>query len=220
MTRASLALLLSLPLLGGCSSDGSSNYSQIWQVIRNSVSGRFDNRKVTRDQAASIPYASMGWQLKGDNQNIIVLATDSGGRLLWTSAAHIVLVTQEGRLVRSVGLGHDLGSLTPRGGGDLPAPAQALHGAYSSSRLADYPDIDRYGVGIDCRTHVAGRQTIASLGRAIATTRVDEDCDSPTLRWHFTDHYWVDGDGTVWRTSQHIHPSQEELETVLFRPPG
>ena len=122
MKRASLALLLSLPLLGGCSSDGSSNYSQIWQVIRNSVSGSFGNRKVTRDQAASIPYASMSWHLKGDNQNIIVLATDSGGRRLWTAAAHSVLVTQEGRLVRSVGLGHDLGSLTPRGGDSSKHP--------------------------------------------------------------------------------------------------
>lgn len=207
--------------LAGCSSASESSYSQVWKVVRGSVSASFGDSRVTLSQAAAIPYASMGWRLKDGNQALIVLATDTDGQLLWTSAAHVVLVTRDGRLVRSVGLPHDLGGLTPKGAATLPAPAAARLAAFRSMRLADYPDIGQYGVEIDCQARVAGRQTIAILNRQIATTRVDENCYSPTLRWRFTDNYWLDNDdNTVWRTRQHFHPREAWIETELFRPPG
>jgi hypothetical protein len=222
VTRAAQCLaLVSLALLGGCESQDGSNYAQMWKILRASVAAGFGDQKITRDQAAAIPYASMGWRVGGGNQMLVVLATDNGGQLMWTSAARIVLVTRDGRLMRSVGLAHDLGGTTAKGGGNLPAPATALAGAFSSSRLADYPDTGRYSVPINCTTRVAGPQAISILGRALATIRVDEACSSPSLRWRFTDRYWIDPkDGTVWRTLQHVHPGEDALETELLRPPG
>src|SRR6202008_3436431 len=100
--------------VAGCSSAGSgnTNYSQFYKMMRQSLSASFGNVRVTRDQAAAIPYASMGYALDGGNQIMLVLATDSGGEMLWTSAAHIVIVTRQGRIVRTLGFGHDLSSLT------------------------------------------------------------------------------------------------------------
>jgi len=215
------ALALGVLLLGGCTSTGDSNYSQVWQVLRDSVKASFGDAKVTRDQAAAVPYASMGWRLGKGPQSLIVLATDKDGQRLWTSSARIVLVTQDGRLVRSVGLPHDLGGLNPRNASALPPPAQALTAPYRNTRLADYPDMGRYGVTIDCQTHAVARQNITILGRVLSATLVQEDCDAQALRWHFQDQYWVDPtDGTVWRSRQHIHPQDDILETELFRPPG
>jgi len=90
-----------------CSSSNSGNtsYAQFFQVIRQSWTASWGNARVTREQAAAIPYASLGYSLDGGNQDILVLATDSGGDLLWTSAAHVVIVTRDGRIVRTVGLG-------------------------------------------------------------------------------------------------------------------
>lgn len=218
--RRALAVMAALGL-GACSSTGDGAYSQVGTLLRDSIAASFGNQRVSRSQAAAIPYASMGWRLGSNNQNMIILATDTGGQLMWTSGAHIVLVTRDGRLVRSVGLVYDAGGMAPRNGTALPPPAAALKGAFTSQRLVDYPDIGNYGVDLTCRSHAAGRQSINILGRAITTVRVDEDCHSAALRWNFTDSYWVDpDDGTVWRARQHIHPRQEILEMVLFRPPG
>lgn len=208
-------------LLAGCNSSGNSTYSQFYKIAKQSVAASFGNVRVTREQAAAIPYASIGYSLDGGNQNILVLATDNGGEQLWTAATHVVLVIRDGRIVRSVGLGNDLAGSSTRESGGLPAPAAAVQAPFTSTRLRDYPDSGQYGVSLTCRSSARGRETIKLLGQAIDTVRVDEACTSSTLHWSFVDTYWVDAQsGLAWRTRQHIHPKAGMLETEVFRPPG
>ncbi len=211
-----------LMFLAGCSSadSGNTNYAQFYQLAKQSLSASFGNVRVTRDQAASIPYASMGYSQDGGNQMLLVLATNSGGELLWTGSSHAVIVTRDGRIVRTVGQGHDLAGLTMRNG-VAPAPATAVRGAFTSVRLEDFPELGIYGAQITCRAHLVGQQKIDVLGQPIPTNRVDEACRSREPDWSFVDTYWVDPDnGLVWRSRQHIHPKGGEIETELFRPPG
>jgi len=220
-TRRGLAAA-ALLLLAGCSSadSGNSNYAQFYQLAKQSISASFGNVLVTRDQAASIPYASMGYRLDDGNQMLLVLATDSGGELLWTGPSHAVISTRDGRIVRTVGMEHDLAGITMRNGTALP-PAAAVHGAFSTTRLEDFPELGVYGAQVSCRAHLVGQQRINILGQAVSTNRVDEVCQSRKPDWSFVDIYWVDPDnGLVWRSRQHIHPKGGEIETELFRPPG
>ncbi len=222
-SRAVTAIAGMALLAGGCSSSssGNTNYQQFYQVLRQSFSASFGNVRVTRQQAAAIPYASMGYTQGGGNQNLLVLGTDSGGELLWTSSAHVVIVTRDGRIVRTVGLGHDLSGLTTRDQKPLPAPAEAIRGPIVSVRLEDFSEHGLYGVLVSCRAHSVGRQSIKILGQAIPSLRVDEICTSRKPEWSFTDNFWVDGDnGLVWRSRQHIDPDGGILETEIFRPPG
>lgn len=195
---------------------------QYFQVIRQTVrGGGFGKSSVTLKEAAAIPYASMGWRLDGGRQSIIVLATDNAQGQLWTSAAHIVLLTQDGRIKRTVGLPHDLAALAPRGGDAMTPPSRALTGAYSELRSADFPDINAFGAALSCRGMMRGAQMVTILGKKISTARVEEHCDSPALGWSFTNTYWIDRDtGFVWRSVQHIHPKGGTIETEIFRPPG
>jgi len=206
-----------------CSSSNSGNtsYAQFFQIIRQSWTASFGNARITREQAAAIPYASLGYNLEGGNQDILVLATDSGGDLLWTSAAHVVIVTRDGRIVRTLGLGRDLSNVTSRDQSGLPSPAAAVRVPFSSTRLEDFPDLGLYGVRLSCQTRLGGRQSIKILGQTIAALRVDEACNSRNPDWSFTDSFWVDKDsGFVWRSRQHVHPKGLLVETEIFRPPG
>ena len=215
---AALALLAA-----GCSSSnsGNTNYSQFYQIMRQSLSASFGNMRVTREQAAAIPYATLGYSLDGGNQIILILATDNGGELLWTSAAHVVIVTRDGRIVRTLGLGHDLSGLTARDNAAPAAPAAAIQAPFTTTRLEDFPELGLYGVIVSCRAHAVGRQAIKILGQAVSTIRVDEACQSRKPEWSFVDSYWVDGDnGLVWRSRQHVHPKGGVIETEIFRPPG
>ncbi len=210
-------------LLASCSSSGSgnTNYTQFYQLMRESLTASFGKIRVTRDQAASVAYASMGYSLDGGNQAMLILATDSGGELLWTSSAHVVIVTREGRIVRTLGLDHDLSGLTSSNNSPAPAPAAAIQAPFTSTRLEDFPELGFYGVEVSCRASVIGRQSIKILGQAVPTVRVDESCRSSRPEWSFTDNFWVDGDsGLVWRSRQHVHPKGGVVETEIFRPPG
>jgi hypothetical protein len=210
-------------LATACSSGepGNTNYSQFYQILRQSLSSSFGKVRVTHDQAAAIPYASIGYSLNGGNQGLLVLGTDSGGELLWTSSSHVVIVTRDGRIVRTVGLGKDLSGVTARNNLATPAPSAAIHAPFTSARQEDFPELGLYGILVSCRAHLVGRQSIKILGQAIPTFRVDESCNSLKPDWSFMDTFWVDGDsGLVWRSQQHIHPKGDVVETEIFRPPG
>ena len=209
--------------LASCSSSnsGNTNYTQFYQLMRQSLSASFGKIRVTRDQAASVAYASMGYSMDGGNQGMLILATDSGDELLWTSSAHVVIVTRQGRIVRTLGLDHDLSGLTTRNNAPPTPPAAAIQAPFASTRLQDFPELGLYGIEVSCRAHMVGRQSITILGQTVPTVRVDETCRSNQPDWSFTDNFWVDGDnGLVWRSRQHVNPKGGTVETEIFRPPG
>lgn len=214
------ALFVAL-LLTGCSSGGNSDYKAYFQLMRQSVHGAMGDGAITRAEAAAVPYASMGVRIGDGPENLIVLASDTGGDLLWTSKTRIVIVTRDGRIVRTVGLTHDMGSLAPQTGQTLPSPAQALKQAYVTTRSMDFPDIGAYAVIIVCSSVSVGADSVTILGNRIATARVDEHCSSVARNWDFTDSYWVDPQNAfVWRARQHLHPDGDILTTEILRPPG
>ena len=216
-----LALAAAMLVLAGCSSSGTTDYAQYYQALRQGVAASFGGARITKTQAAAIPYASMGYRLNDGAEQLLVLATDTNGEQLWTSGAHIVIVTRGGRIMRTVGLPHDVAAVTPSAGQELPALLTALKGKLTYSRLEDFPDISTYGATISCTTLPRGLQTIVILGRGISTVRIDEVCRSPSLDWAFTDSYWLDRQsGLAWRSIQHIHPNAGKIETEILRPPG
>lgn len=211
-----------LLLLGACSSSSSSdnNYAQFYQLIKQSLAASFGKVKITREQAAAIPYASIGYSVNGGNQKLLILATDSGGDLLWTSPSHVVIVTRDGRIIRTVGLGNDLSAFTVQGG-SLPPPSAAVLGAYTRTRLEDFPKLGLYGVTATCRTRFIGQQKIDILGQSIQTDRIEEACRSHSPDWSFQDTYWIDPEnGLVWLSRQHLNPKGDIVETEILRPPG
>jgi hypothetical protein len=214
-----LAVLLSV---SGCDSTGTSDYSQYYQAVRQSVAGSFGgNTHVTKDQAAAISYASIGYRVNDGPEQLLVLATDSGGEQLWTSAAHVVIVTRGGRIVRTVGLSHDLAAVTPQRGQQLSLPADATSRSLTTTRLEDFPNIPIYGAAVKCTASPQGPETIVLLGRGVTTIKVNETCSSNVLDWSFTDSYWVDPQNSlVWRSIQHVSPKGEKVEVETLRPPG
>ena len=206
--------------LAGCSTQNN-DYSQYFQLMGSSFSGAFGSRAITRAQAAAIPYATIGYRLNGGEENLLVLATDTNGERLWTASSHVVLVTRDGRLIRTVGLPDNIASVTPSLSTAMASPGQVLKSAFTSIRSADFPDEGRYSVSISCKTVSTGRVAITILGKALDTVRADETCESSALGWSFRDSYWVDAQsGFVWRSIQHLTPKGATVETEVLRPPG
>ena len=215
------AILAILFVLAGCSSSGTSDYSQFYQALRQGVAASFGNARITKAQAAAIPYASMGYRMNGGTEQLVVLATDANGEQLWTSAAHIVIVTRGGRVMRTVGLEHDVSGVTPKTGQQIPDVAAALKDNVTYTRLEDFADIPAYGVALVCMLSRMNAQTIVILGHGIAAIRIDETCRGTDWKWSFTDSYWIDpGTGLVWRSRQHINPKGGVIDTEILRPPG
>ncbi len=162
VSRLGIAGFAAALLLSGCGSGQTGMYAQYIQVIKQSFGGG----GITRQQAAAIPYASIGYRINDGDQIMLVLATDNGGDQLWTSSNHVVFQTRDGRLTRTVGLPVNLGSVTPKDSGGLPAPAAALQQPFTSRRLADFPELGLYSLLVTCTARALGTQNVTILGQA------------------------------------------------------
>jgi len=213
-------LLAAACLLGGCSSIGGGDAASLIVLVEHAWNGTWNSssQNVTLEGAASVPYASMGIRLGGGSQSMIILAGDAGGRRLWTSKAGIAITTaQDGRIVRTAGFGHDLGGYESRG------DSLGQDGLRTLRWQADFPELNLHSVSITCQDRQAGNETIVVLGKDIHTRRIDESCTTVDSRldWSFKNTYWVDPDnGLVWRSTQHVNPKLDAIETEILRPPS
>jgi hypothetical protein len=214
--RRTAPVVAAVLLLGGCGGTNifGGDAGSIYTVVVNMWGG--GDKKVTLEEAAAVPYASMGVRLGSSRETMIILAGDSGGQRLWTSAAGIAITTKDGRIVRTAGLAHNLGGYGPG------ADTIGKDGVRSLHWQADFPDLKLYSVSIVCRERPARDETIVILGKDIHTLRIDESCsaEGSSLDWSFDNTYWLDpSNGLVWRSIQHVHPQLDSIETEILRPP-
>ena len=213
--RRAVPVLAATFALAGCSVLGRGDFKSFYELSKKVWNG--DTQSITLEQASAVPYASMGIRLGGGPQAMIVLASDTSGQSLWTSAAKIAITTKDGRIVRTGGLEKNLGGLAPLSDG------RDKDGVGTVRWQADFPDLVFFSVPITCQDRSAGGETIIILGSNIRTRRIEESCVSEyrNLDWSFHNTYWLDpSNGLVWRSVQHIHPGFDTIETEILRAPA
>jgi hypothetical protein len=216
--RAALAGALA-PLLARCSSDPNSDTTGLTHMLAQSVGGLSGRSSVTLDEVAATPFASLGVRLGSGAQTMLVLATRDGDATVWTSASHIALEIQNGRIQRTAGLPQNL-SATSFTGSDPLAALPGLRAPADTTRSLDFTDRNAFGIVVNSTISPVGPADIDILGTRIACIHAVEHCTCKALNWNFTNEYWADiHAGRVWRSNQFIHPDFDALEIELFRPP-
>jgi hypothetical protein len=216
-TRKALAVA-SLLLLAACGSE-QSDTGLLFGAVRNIVTGP-GPQPVTLQQAAAVPYASMGVRINGGSEILIVMVIDAPHSRLWTAGKAIAVQTDDGRIVRTSGFANNLSGVS----GDLGAPVSPLDAVHhrdgKRTLLYDFADLNAYSVKTVCHAVSRGRETIQILGKAIPTIRIEETCRADALDWSFVNTYWAGAEsGMVWQSVQHIHPSVGPITTEILRPP-
>lgn len=202
--------LLPLFLLAGCQD---SDLGQLTQLVYTGLTST--PPKITRDQAAAVPYASMGLELGDTAQVLLVLGTETGNELDWFAGDQLFIRTRNGRIIRTVGLPYDLGGLRPVDASMTARPVSVAAARYSF----DFPDLGIYDAVAQCTTRDTGNAMVDVFGSQIATRHIVEHCAVPDARWNFDNEYWTDPmTGYVWRSTQHIHPQLPPVVLQVFRP--
>jgi len=209
--------------LAACSSDEDSGLTQSLVAATTLFNGVTSSAPtaVSRDQAAAIPFATIGIRAGNGVEQLLVMGTFSGSNILWgNSASGVAVLTEDGRIVQATGFGGDLTKLI-RIGGSQKLPQSPADGVTKSGWDADFADLKIYSARIDCEARAAKEESISILGTAIAAERIDETCHSAILGWSFANTYWVNpATGFVWMSVQNIHPGAAPLTTEILRPPS
>jgi len=217
----SCALIASLTFLCACSSDSDSDLSSSLDLARALWRGATTSESVAREQAAAIPYASIGYRVGDGAQQLLVEEGAFGPDIMWTAASHVVIGTRGGRVIRTVGLEKNVSHTTFISSTE-PILGAVIRGEVRNETLrVDFADDGSDFATLSCTLRLIGREKIEILGTAISTRRVEEICSSNSISWSFKNIYWVDSDSElVWRSVQNIHPDLPAIEVTTLRPPA
>ncbi len=171
---------------------------------------------VTREKAASVPYASIGIRLGSGQEAMLLLATTSGDNLRWQAGTQYVVNTRDGHVTLTAGFVHNLDGLEGPIADSVSIPPER-GGPYHY--LFDMVDMGKYGVFAICSQHDEGAEQIQIIGVPHDTRHIVEDCKAKQLDWRFSNEYWRDAaTGYVWKSVQNFRPDMDPLTLEILRP--
>lgn len=177
--------------------------------------------RITYDQAASVPYASLGYRLGNSSERMLVLfGPTSPKNQLWTAGRQVALITRYNRITRTAGLPHNVDSLAPLKPGTTPTTDWFHDGHKIWQMVLGGED---GAIRLSCTHHDTGPDPVMVIGQRIAADRIEEHCVSqtPSVHWKFTNLYWVNrSTGQLWKSRQYIHPDMDPVTYEIFRQPA
>ncbi|MGI9832785.1 YjbF family lipoprotein [Vibrio vulnificus] len=210
-----IRLLVALPILSltvGCTQ----KFNDVSATVQDAYNNYIDV-ELTPDEIKAVPYASAYLKIGNQRQVFVVLAfadhnplTDKT-QLKWVSADKAMVVTENGHIVKTIGLqNYNLAGVY----GNVPA--------YTPSQIEyplsyDWREQYRYGFPAKVTRTYQGN---AAVNTPISTTQTNvyrETVYFPTLSQSVDNIYWVDNQGQVIKTLQHLGPNMEPIELTILR---
>jgi len=185
-------------------------------TLKTLYEGTTQPASIARDDAARVPYASIGVRVDSGPQILLVLATATGPDLLWTSGAQVAIVTRGGRILKTAGFRENLGATWFQVSDPL---ARAMMPGEKSLRFVDLPGQNAYSMPIESSYAAEVPETIVILGASLQTMRVAEENHCTQRNWNFQNLFWLDPENRfIWRSSQTLTPKGPVLEIEVLRP--
>ncbi|MGJ8682620.1 YjbF family lipoprotein [Paraglaciecola sp.] len=164
---------------------------------------------------------------RGDRPAIIMaLAYIENNEHKWVSQDNVLLITQAGRIVRTVGLSKDLVYVSNTLADPLKFLSQKMADIELNvpwARIVDFSG-DEYGHPIYSSFNFHNNETIQALGLNINSTLIMESADYKTPSTYiqsnnnWQNYFWYDESGVLIKSKQKVSPLSEPLEiTYLSR---
>lgn len=189
---------------------------QLNETLRLAVQG-YEDATLTADEILNIPYASIYVKLGDGPRVFMVLAFAEDGLLKWISADKRMLVTQNGRVIKSIGLpGTNLDGLSS----SLPDPLSLnllLERTPKTWQLtADYSPGFDYGHLYHSKFELMSRETLSTLGEDVSTSKYIESMTGKDGE-AFHNEFWIDDKGEVVKSLQRINADSPTVEMTILR---
>ena len=210
-----MRLLVVLPVLSltfGCTQ----KFNDVSATVQEAY-GNYIDVELTPEEIEAVPYASAYLKIGSQKQVFVVLAfaelnpLTGQTQLKWVSADKAMVVTENGHIVKTIGL-----QTTNLAGiyGDVPAYS-APSVQYSLSY--DWADKYRYGFPAKVQRSRQGKETVITPISSTTTDVYTEVVTFTSLEKTVENQYWVNGKGEVVKTRQHLGPNMVPVELTILK---
>ncbi|WP_414165188.1 YjbF family lipoprotein [Superficieibacter sp. BNK-5] len=204
------ALIMICLLLQACSSTTKGLGDSLW----NSLFGT-PGVHLTDDDIQNMPYASQYVQLNNGPQLFVVLAFAENGQQKWVTQDQATLVTQHGRIVKTLLGGDNLLEMNNLAADPLAKPNQIVDGASWTRTMGwtEYQQV-RYATARSV-FHWQGTDSVVVGGESTSVRVLDEEVETDQARWH--NQYWVDSEGQIRQSVQYLGADFFPVKTTLIK---
>ncbi|MCR9672192.1 YjbF family lipoprotein [Vibrio alginolyticus] len=210
-----MRILITLSLLGltfGCTQ----KFNDVSATVQEAY-GNYIDVELTPEEIEAVPYASAYLKIGSQKQVFVVLAfaelnpLTGQTQLKWVSADKAMVVTENGHIVKTIGL-----QTTNLAGiyGNVPAYS-ASPVQYSLSY--DWADKYRYGFPAKVQRSRQGKETVITPISSTSTDVYTEVVTFTSLEKSVENQYWVNGKGEVVKTRQHLGPNMVPVELTILK---
>ncbi|MGR4989832.1 YjbF family lipoprotein [Vibrio rotiferianus] len=210
-----IRLLVALPILSltvGCTQ----KFNDVSATVQDAYNNYVDV-ELTPDEIKAVPYASAYLKIGNQKQVFVVLAfaehnplTDKT-QLKWISADKAMIVTENGHIVKTVGLQtSNLAGIY----GHIPAYSNA---STTFSLSYDWSENNRYGFPASVLRTYEGKDTVNTPISSIQTDVYKETVSFTSLSESVDNLYWVNSSGQVIKTLQHLGPNMVPVELTILK---
>lgn len=205
-----LSILVVCLLLQACSATTKGLGTSLWHSIVGT-----DGVQLTDDDIQNMRYASQYMSINGGPQLFVVLAYDENGQQKWVTQDRATLVTQNGRVVKSVGLGDNLTQVSNLTDDPLAKVNQIIDGATWTRQMA-WTEHQQVRMATARSTFRWDGSDTLKVGSSVTPVRVlDEEVTASGKSWH--NRFWVDSDGHIRQSKQYLGPDYWPITTVLLK---
>lgn len=202
-------ILFNLGLITGCTQ----KFNDAFNTINASIDG-FIDVELTPEELKNLPYDSAYVRLNDGKQVLMILALIEQGvddelpRLKWVSADNVMLVTEAGRIVKSVGFENNLigiNSLNKEWRTAAFSPKSWL--AYY-----DWMPAYRYQFTAKINSFLVGQETRNLSVWSVKSNHIIETVNFPELNRKISNHYWVNANNKIISSIQYLGPNMDKIE--------
>lgn len=213
-------------ILGGLLLSGCSQKIQDVNATFNEAVFGIDDVDLSAEHINSLPYASAFVTINDGPKVFMVLAlaekkpTSNALQLKWVSSDNAMIVTENGRIVKTLSLPvNNLAGLNSSSENThFPAFSSVLMNQSSWTAVYDWMPNYRYHYQAVI-TPIKGEQTsVTSLLWTKNVTAIKEYVSFESLDTHFTNQYWVDNQGNTVKTVQFLGPNMTKIEMTILKP--
>ncbi|WP_202307097.1 YjbF family lipoprotein [Dryocola clanedunensis] len=204
------SILVVCLLLQACSATTKSLGTSLWHSIVGT-----DGVQLTDDDIQNMRYASQYMSINGGPQLFVVLAYDENGQQKWVTQDRATIATQNGRIVKTVGLGDNLTQVSNLADDPLAAVNQIIDGATWIRQMA-WTEHQQVRMATARSTFRWDGSDTVKVGSSVTPVRVlDEEVTASGKTWH--NRFWVDSHGHIRQSKQYLGPDYWPITTVLLK---
>jgi len=207
-----LSLLLLCLLAQGCTQ----TQKGLGETVKLALLGP-DDVDVTTEQVESLPYASMYLRVNGGQRIFVVLGFDENGQQKWITRDRTMVVTQHGRVVKTLGLTDNLREVSNLEQDPLADPLHLTDGA-SWARQLSWSEAGRFHAATATSRFTRLQDEVLDLaGRRVACRVWQEEVNAAGKSWR--NIFWIDTTtGQLRQSRQTLDGNDFSVETTILKP--